>query len=133
MSRVLVVEDEKHLAEGLRFNLEAEGYEVEVVETGESALDLLLEKSRTFDVVVLDVRRQLEWAEAHIKGAVHIPLHELPGRLDHVPPGEVWVHCHSGYRSTVAASLLAARGRQVVGVDDDFGNAAAAGLPIELG
>ena len=42
MNRILVVEDEQHLAEGLRFNLEAEGYQVEVVETGEAALELLL-------------------------------------------------------------------------------------------
>jgi DNA-binding response OmpR family regulator len=55
MSRVLVVEDEQHLAEGLRFNLEAEGYQVEVVETGEAALDLLVGQSQVFDVVVLDV------------------------------------------------------------------------------
>ena len=55
MNRVLVVEDEQHLAEGLRFNLEVEGYQVEVVETGEVALEILLNKSSTFDVVVLDV------------------------------------------------------------------------------
>jgi DNA-binding response OmpR family regulator len=55
MSRVLVVEDEKHLAEGLRFNLDAEGYQVEVVETGEAALDLLLDQAQGFDIVVLDV------------------------------------------------------------------------------
>jgi DNA-binding response OmpR family regulator len=55
MSRVLVVEDEQHLAEGLRFNLEAEGYQVEVVETGEAALELLMQDSPPFDVVVLDV------------------------------------------------------------------------------
>ena len=55
MNRVLVVEDEKHLAEGLRFNLEAEGYQVQVVETGETALELLLAESVAFDVVVLDV------------------------------------------------------------------------------
>jgi two-component system alkaline phosphatase synthesis response regulator PhoP len=55
MSSILVVEDEKHLAEGLRFNLEAEHYEVEVVETGEAALDLLIGQGRPFDVVVLDV------------------------------------------------------------------------------
>jgi len=55
MSRILVVEDEQHLAEGLRFNLEAEGYEVEVVETGEAALDLVITQAREFDVVVLDV------------------------------------------------------------------------------
>ena len=40
MSRVLIVEDEAHLAQGLRFNLEAEGHSVEVVGDGESALDL---------------------------------------------------------------------------------------------
>ena len=55
MSRVLVVEDESHLAEGLRFNLEAEGYGVQVVETGEAALPLLLEDPADFDVVILDV------------------------------------------------------------------------------
>lgn len=55
MSRILVVEDERSLAEGLRFNLEAEGFGVEVVETGEAALDELLTKRTHFDVVVLDV------------------------------------------------------------------------------
>jgi DNA-binding response OmpR family regulator len=55
MIRVLIVEDEKHLAEGLRFNLEAEGYGVEVVETGEAALDVLRAPSPAVDVVVLDV------------------------------------------------------------------------------
>jgi len=44
MSRVLIVEDEAHLAKGLRFNLEAEGHSVQVVGDGESALDLLLGK-----------------------------------------------------------------------------------------
>ena len=53
--RVLVVEDEQHLADGLRFNLEAEGYEVQVVETGEAALELVLAQAARFDVVVLDV------------------------------------------------------------------------------
>src|SRR5688500_14943365 len=55
-TRVLVVEDEKHLAEGLRFNLEAEGYSAEVVETGEAALERLLGAERNgYDLVVLDV------------------------------------------------------------------------------
>jgi glyoxylase-like metal-dependent hydrolase (beta-lactamase superfamily II)/rhodanese-related sulfurtransferase len=81
--------------------------------------------------VVLDVRRRLEWEASHIAGAVHIPLHELPGRVAELPPGEVWVHCESGYRSTLAASILAARGRSVVSVDDDFAGAAAAGLAME--
>ena len=55
MSRVLVVEDEKHLAEGLRFNLEAEGYQVNVVDNGEAALDSLIAQGISVDVVVLDV------------------------------------------------------------------------------
>lgn len=55
MNSVLVVEDEIHLAEGLRFNLEAEGYRVEVAATGEMALELLHQNRDKFDVVVLDV------------------------------------------------------------------------------
>lgn len=55
MNRLLIVEDEKHLADGLRFNLESQGYQVEIVDTGEAALDLLVAKPRRFDVVVLDV------------------------------------------------------------------------------
>ena len=55
MSRVLVVEDEAHLAQGLRFNLEAEGYAAEVVGDGETATDRLLEKNEAFDAVVLDI------------------------------------------------------------------------------
>jgi DNA-binding response OmpR family regulator len=54
--RVLIVEDEQHLAEGLRFNLEEEGYTVDVVDTGEAALTRLLGGGATrFDLVVLDV------------------------------------------------------------------------------
>ena len=64
---------------------------------------------------------------------MHIPFSELPYRRAEVPAGEVWVHCHSGYRALVAASMLAARGRQVVSVDDDFGNAGTAGLPLVAG
>jgi DNA-binding response OmpR family regulator len=55
MSGILVVEDEQHLADGLRFNLEAEGYQVQIVDTGEAALELLGAEAPAFDVVVLDV------------------------------------------------------------------------------
>jgi DNA-binding response OmpR family regulator len=55
MSRVLVVDDEQHIAEGVRFNLQADGHDVVVAETGEQALDLLLRDRSPFDVVVLDV------------------------------------------------------------------------------
>ena len=52
---LLLVEDEAHLAHGLRFNFEAEGYRVSIVPDGESALDRLLEKNDNFDAVILDV------------------------------------------------------------------------------
>ena len=81
-------------------------------------------------VTVLDVRRDLEWAAGHVDGAVHIPLHELAGRMSEIPAGELWVHCQAGYRSAVAASLLQAAQREVTAVDDDFGHAAEAGLPV---
>ncbi len=55
MSRVLIIEDEQHIAEGLRFNLEAEGYQVEIAETGEAGLALLATPAPPFDLLVLDV------------------------------------------------------------------------------
>ena len=55
MSRILVVEDEQHLADGLRYNLEAEQYDVDVVDNGEEALKRLTAESPRYDVVILDV------------------------------------------------------------------------------
>ena len=55
MSRILLVEDEAHLAQGLRFNLEAEGYSAEVVGDGEAATDCLLGRKENFDAIVLDI------------------------------------------------------------------------------
>ena len=82
------------------------------------------------DVIVLDVRRTDEFGSGRIPGAVNIPLHELPGRLAEVPAGEVWVHCAGGYRASIAASFLSAAGRELVAIDDAFGNAREAGLPV---
>lgn len=55
MSRVLIIEDEEHLARGLKFNLEAEGIEAEVVGDGESGLRRLLHANSEIDAVILDV------------------------------------------------------------------------------
>lgn len=82
------------------------------------------------EIVVLDVRRPDEWESAHLDGAVHIPFYELRGREHEVPDGDVWVHCVSGYRASIGASLMACAGRDVVHVDDDWERAAEAGLPI---
>ena len=88
--------------------------------------DLAASRTRREDVVVLDVRRDSERAGGYIDGSVHIPIHELHGRLGEVPSGVVWVHCASGMRAAIAASLLDATGRDVVAVDDTF----EAGLPL---
>ena len=55
MSRILVVEDERHLADGLRYNLEAERYEVRVVDNGEEALVQLDTEPTRYDLIILDV------------------------------------------------------------------------------
>jgi DNA-binding response OmpR family regulator len=55
MSRILIVEDELHLAQGLLFNLEVEGHEVSAVENGEAALELLIDRKEVFDAIVLDI------------------------------------------------------------------------------
>ncbi|MBM3792598.1 MAG: response regulator transcription factor [Acidobacteria bacterium] len=57
LGRILVVEDEGHLADGLRFNLEAEGYDVDCVETGETALERLAPGSApdAYNAVILDI------------------------------------------------------------------------------
>jgi len=55
MSRILLVEDEAHIAQGLRFNLEADGHTVAVTDRGEDALNRLLERKENFDILVLDV------------------------------------------------------------------------------
>lgn len=55
MSRILIVEDEQHIADGLRFNLEAEGHEATIARDGERALTLLLAEKQPVDIVILDV------------------------------------------------------------------------------
>jgi len=82
-------------------------------------------------LLVLDVRRHLEWRSSHISGAMHVPLHELADRLDEIPEGTIWVHCGSGFRAAIAASILDRTARyHPVLLDDDFENAEPAGLTL---
>jgi glyoxylase-like metal-dependent hydrolase (beta-lactamase superfamily II)/rhodanese-related sulfurtransferase len=81
-------------------------------------------------LLMLDLRRNSEFDDGYVTGAKHVPLHELRGRLDEVSTwaagnGPVWIYCGSGFRASVGASIL-----EAVGVDDDFPNAAKAGLAI---
>jgi hydroxyacylglutathione hydrolase len=84
-------------------------------------------------VVVLDVRRDDEWRAGHIEGATHVFVADVPARLESVPPGRVWVHCASGFRASIAASILHKAGRDVVLVDDEWPNVLSSGLPIVPG
>lgn len=92
--------------------------------------DLATVRERGEEVVVLDVRRDSERAAGYVEGSVHIPIHELHGRIGEVPGGMVWVHCAGGMRAAIAASLLDATGRRVVAVDDGFDAAVDAGLTV---
>jgi hydroxyacylglutathione hydrolase len=77
-------------------------------------------RTRSGGDVLLDVRRTDEYARSHLDGALNIPVHELLSRLDEIPPGRLWVHCASGYRSGIAASLLQRAGRDVVHIDANY-------------
>ena len=81
---------------------------------------------------VLDVRTAAEWRDGHLAGAVHVPLPELPAHIDSLPDDgtEIWTHCAAGYRAAAAASLLLRAGRRAVHVDDEWANAAVAGLRV---
>ena len=80
--------------------------------------------------VVLDVRRDDEWEQGHLEGAVHFHFSDLEAHMAEVPPGRVWVYCATGYRSAIAASLLARSGREPVLLDDDWERAEQLGLPV---
>lgn len=79
---------------------------------------------------VLDVRRNDERAGGWITGSVHVPLQDLVDRLDELPEGPIWVHCASGFRASVGASLLARGGKYVLLIDDEWPKAAALGIPM---
>jgi rhodanese-related sulfurtransferase len=79
---------------------------------------------------VLDVRRTDEYDESHIRAAINIPLNELLDRVGDVPDEAIWVHCASGYRASIAASLLDRAGRSVTLIDDDWAHAGNSNMPI---
>jgi len=75
---------------------------------------------------VLDVRRDDERKQGFVEGSIHIPLHELLDRIEELPAAPLWVHCATGYRASIATSLLDREGHEVVLIDDDFENAVGA-------
>lgn len=89
----------------------------ELVETTDrvTAQALARLRSQADAPLVLDVRSEKEWAAGHIAGSMNIPLNHLRERIDEVPADRrVAVHCEGGYRSAIAASVLAQEGRKNV-------------------
>jgi hydroxyacylglutathione hydrolase len=91
------------------------------------------ERQRSDGVVVLDVRGEGEWSAGHIPGSLNLPLSDLEQRLDQIPRNRpVIVHCQTGARAAMAASLLRARGFGDVRLfRGGFAEWRAAGLPVE--
>lgn len=84
-------------------------------------------------VLVLDVRQPGEFDSGHVRDAINIALHELPQRIGEFPQDrELWIHCASGYRASIAAALLDRHHRQVVLIDDEYGNAEKLGITTSV-
>ncbi|MDO9379887.1 MAG: rhodanese-like domain-containing protein [Nocardioidaceae bacterium] len=82
-------------------------------------------------LVVLDVREDDEWASGHLEGAVHVPLGQLPGRLDEVPrDGQVLVYCKVGGRSAQATAYLQQAGVDAVNLEGGILAWERAGRPL---
>ena len=85
------------------------------------------------EAVLLDVREQDEWDAGHAPGAVHIPLGDLPARLDELPDtdaGTLAVTCRGGGRSSRAVAWLSQQGFDVANLDGGMKAWAAAGKPL---
>jgi rhodanese-related sulfurtransferase len=81
-------------------------------------------------VPVLDVREDFEWEAGHIEGALHIPLNELPARVDEVPGGQFLVTCKAGGRSAQAVAWLVQQGHEAVNLAGGMLDWEAAGRPM---
>ncbi|WP_336921599.1 rhodanese-like domain-containing protein [Aquipuribacter sp. SD81] len=82
------------------------------------------------DAVVLDVREDDEWQAGHAPGALHVPLNQVPERLDELPDGELHVVCRSGGRSARATAWLNQNGYEAVNVAGGMGAWREAGRPL---
>jgi hydroxyacylglutathione hydrolase len=96
--------------------------------TAGSAAELLAEPDPP---QLVDVRTTREWTEAHIDGAINLPLSQLAERLDELPADSpVIVHCASGYRSSIAASLIQRQGLRVANLVGGLAAWTSAQLPM---
>jgi rhodanese-related sulfurtransferase len=86
------------------------------------------------DLTVVDVREPAEWDQAHVPGSLHVPLAELPARLDELPAeGRLLVVCAVGARSGRAVDYLVRHGRDAVNLDGGLVEWQVAGRPLVSG
>jgi len=105
-----------------------------VVQREDIASTELVELNRGGDLYMLDVRRESEYTEGHVDGAMNIAHTRLPAHLDELPRDRpIYVHCETGARSAAASSYLASRGFTVVNVTSRFDELETAGMPIVHG
>jgi hydroxyacylglutathione hydrolase len=85
--------------------------------------------------LVLDVRTENEYRDGHIEGSTNIPLNHLEDRVTELPEDEpIVVHCKSGYRSSIAASVLQRHGRKyLMDLVGGFDAWKASQLPVAVG
>ncbi len=81
--------------------------------------------------LVLDVREQREWDDGHVPGALHVPMADLPSRIDELPDAAILVVCRSGARSARVVAWLEHTGFEARNLDDGMQAWLAAGLPME--
>lgn len=91
----------------------------------------LAERLAKRDVSVIDVRARYEWDDGHLPGARHLPLGNLPARFAELPAGPLVMQCLTGSRSAIAASIAAARGREVWNLEGGLAAWKKAGYPVE--
>lgn len=84
------------------------------------------------DVLMVDVREPDEWAAGHAPGAVHIPMGDVPARLDELPATDdsLAVVCRSGGRSGRVVQWLVQQGFDVVNVEGGMQSWARSGKPL---
>lgn len=107
------------------------GMEVDQIESI-PASDFAEVHKQQSDIAILDVRKPGEWQGEHIDGAHHFALDYINQQMNEISPNEkYYLHCRSGYRSTIAASILKSRGfENLINVQDSFDAIQKAGLPV---
>lgn len=94
--------------------------------------ELAAAMQRSGDVVILDVREPFEFASGHVPGAVHLPMHLVPLRLDDIPRDRpVYVICATGNRSWQVAHYLGQHGLAAINVNGGTSAWGAAGFTME--